>query len=132
MATKTFKAKNNLDLIVKNTKTFIIFEMSEPNDDINHKYVFNFIFEEEVFKLLIEYIKDVANNTWSDFTPKEATSLSTDYFEYYDRKFDSNGYLTILNNGLKIERPSNESLKLYQFNKGRLQSFIYDINLSLK
>lgn len=124
MNTKTFKTIDNINLVVKNNKTFVILEMEEQSDKIR----FDFRFKDEVFIELINYIKELANSMWSDFMPKEATSLRTDYFEYYDRKLENNGYLSIFENGLKIERPCYESLKLYQFNKGRLESFIYDIN----
>lgn len=124
MNTKTFKTIDNINLVVKNNKTFVILEMEEQSDKIR----FDFRFKDEVFIELINYIKKLANSLWNDFLPKEATGYRTDYYEYYDRKLDSNGYLSILSNGLLIERPCCDSLKLYQFNKGRLESFIYDMN----
>jgi hypothetical protein len=59
-------------------------------------------------------------------TPKEAQSEGADYYEYYDREFDNNGYLSIRDNALEIGRPILESNKLYQFNKKKMESFIYD------
>lgn len=118
-----FKTTKNNEFIIKEQRNFIIFETTIENLE----YTFTFEFEEDIFKSLIKHIKDICNKKWSNFKPKEATCLNNDYFEYYDRKFDSNGYLKLLENGFKIERPSLDSKKLYQLNKGRIESLIYDI-----
>ena len=123
MKTKIFKTTDNLSFVIKNTKTFIIFETIEESNS----YKFLFRFNNEVYKELTNYLHTIAKETWTDFTPKCATSLRTDYCEYYDRKFDNNGYLDIIENGFKIERPTLDSLKLYQLNKDKLESLIYDI-----
>lgn len=123
MVIKKFTTIDNQTLLIKRMKLFLIFELMEQSDKIN----FSFRFDKEIFKELVKYIEDAANEIWDDFIPKEATSLRTDYSEYYDRKLDNNGYLDIVKNGFDIERPTLESLKLYQFNKGRLESFIYDL-----
>lgn len=118
-----FKTIDGMDFVIKEMKNFIIFEINQDSNDYN----FSFNFEEDVFSELTAYIEETCNKKWKNFEPKEANSLRSDYFEYYDRKLDNNGYLSLLNNGFKIERPSLDSLKLYQLNKARLESLIYDI-----
>lgn len=118
-----FKTINGMDFIVRDVKNFIIFEINQDSED----YKFSFNFEEDVFLKLITYIEESCNKKWTNFEPKEATNLRSDYFEYYDKKLDNNGYLSLLDNGFKIERPSLDSLKLYQLNKARLESLMYDI-----
>lgn len=124
MDIKIFKTVNDLNLIIKRNKSNIAFEI-EPNQD-NKCYKFSFKFISETFNNLLKYIEVIAKDTWENFTPKEATSIGSDYNEYYDRKLDSNGCLSIYENTLIIERPSLNSEKLYQFNKGKMESFIYD------
>lgn len=124
MDMKIFKTVNDLNLIIKRNKSNIVFEI-EPNQDNKH-YNLSFKFTSETFNDLLKYIEVVAKNTWENFTYKEATSMGSDYAEYYDRKLDSNGCLSIYENVLVIERPSKDSEKLYQFNKGKMESFIYD------
>lgn len=55
-----------------------------------------------------------------------ADSFGADYWEFYDRNTDNNGYLEIWNE-LKFQSPNDETTLLYQFNKRRMESFIYDI-----
>lgn len=124
MNIEVFKTINDLSLIIKRNKSNIVFEI-EPSQNNKH-YNFSFRFDSETFNDLLEYIEVVAKGTWDNFTPKEATSMGSDYNEYYDRKLDSNGSLSIYENVLVIERPSKDSEKLYQFNKGKMESFIYD------
>lgn len=129
MNSKTFKTINGLDLIIKNRKSAIIFEIGQNED--NKNYNFSFQFTPRDFKELLKYIEEIANKTWSNLMPKEADSMGTDYDEYYDREFDSNGCLSIRNNILLLERPVLESNKLYQFNKKKMESFIYDLRKML-
>lgn len=75
---------------------------------------------------LFEFLKEQAVKVWKAFTPKPADSFGADYWEFYDRNTDNNGYLEIRNE-LKFESPSDETTLLYQFNKRRMESFIYDI-----
>lgn len=120
---KNFKTLGDLELIVINRKSAIIFEVKEAEEG---SYRFEFKFSTEVFNELLQHIEYVAGKSWKDITPKEADSMGADYCEYYDRKLDNNGYLSIKKNLLKIERPSLDTNKLYQFNKKKIESFIYD------
>lgn len=123
--TRTFQTKDGLELIVKSRKSAVIFEIEESEP--SKIYKFNFLFTKETFTELVEYIREVSNESWANLTPKLATSMGADYDEYYDRELDNNGYLSILENGLYIKRPMYESGKMYQFNKPKMQSFLYDL-----
>lgn len=76
---------------------------------------------------LLKFLKEQALRIWKSFHPKEADSLSSEYFEFYDRRTDANGYLEFRDETLILESPSEETTLLYQFNKRRMESFIYDM-----
>jgi len=54
--------------------------------------------------------------------PKKAFSLGADY----DRELDNNGYLWITKNKVSIKRPSIDNVRLYQYNKRKMESFLFD------
>lgn len=120
---KIFLDKNDNQLIVTMNKTNIVLSSGEEFDGFN----INFNFSSETFKEVRDTIVDYANKIWTNFNPKEATSEGADYYEYYDRKFDNNGYLTIRDYELMCERPIQESLKLYQLNKRKAESLVFDL-----
>ncbi|QWH09515.1 hypothetical protein [Bacillus mycoides] len=127
MESRTFTSTNGLELIIKSRKSAVIFEIEQMNtQQLKAQYNFEFKFYPEVFSELLQYIENVSNKSWVGLSPKDVDGLGSDYYEYYDRKLDNNGYLTIVKNGLSIERPSLESGRLYQFNKKKMESFIYD------
>lgn len=76
---------------------------------------------------LLTYLKEKATRIWKSFTPKEADSFGADYAEFYDKASDNNGYLDYRDEILLFESPSEETTLLYQFNKRRMESFIYDM-----
>lgn len=89
------------------------------------------VFTKEEFKDLIGELNTVAVEIWGDkFELKEVTSMGNDYYEYYDRKYDNNGYLSVgkyYNDFIvKIERPCKESHRFYRLNKAKAQTFIND------
>lgn len=130
------------NLVVKHRKHAILFENVHKEEGIkknNHRFVFTFTYDE--FQDFAEYIKEIANEAWKDIKPKVATSEGSDYYEYYDRRYDNNGYLSIRDksgqdkNGqveLHIEAPYGSKDTLYQFNKPKIQSFIYDMDKLLQ
>lgn len=109
-------------LVVKSEKSKVIFE-----NNSGKKYTKIFLFTDCEFKEFIEYIQFVSNQVWKNIIPKEAQSEASDYYEYYDKELDNNGYLMIGENNLSIERPSLESNRMYQFNKRKMESFLYDL-----
>lgn len=89
------------------------------------------VFTKEEFKEIIGELKGVAVEIWGDkFELKEVTSMGNDYDEYYDRKYDNNGYLSVGKHHndfiVKIERPCKGSHRFYRLNKAKAQTFIND------
>ncbi|QNR65479.1 hypothetical protein IAQ67_16460 [Paenibacillus peoriae] len=125
MKTKIFTGIDGLELIVNSRKSAVIFEMN--HNQMNNKCSVTYNFEIKDFIELYKYVEIISNESWDNFTPKEANSLGADYYEYYDREHDNNGYLYLREDMLKIDRPLLESNKLYQFNKRKMESFIYDL-----
>ncbi|MHB7981149.1 hypothetical protein CF067_16625 [Clostridium sporogenes] len=115
---------NGLELVVINRRSAVIFEIEQFNKE--GKYDFLLRFSSEVFKDLLKYLETISNKSWTNIIPKECDSFGADYSEYYDRQFDNNGYMSISENTLSVERPCLESNKLYQFTKRKMESFIHD------
>lgn len=124
-----FKTLEGYELLMEKRKSNITFRIkSVPKDvDIENRYSFYFSFDENVFADLIKEFTKAAKSIWKNFNPKEATSWGSDYYEYYDKQYDNNGTLELGKNVLIFERPSSEDLKLYQFNKLKAESFVYDL-----
>lgn len=112
-------------LVVKHRKHAIIFETIEGESGTGND--FKFTFSPDTFREFVDYIIKIADEAWANITPKEADSLGSDYYEYYDKLYDNNGYLSISKCELVIESPYGSVDKLYQFNKPKIQSFIYDL-----
>lgn len=120
-------------LIVKHRKHAIILECINGEENIlENNYLFSFAFTPDEFRKFAEYIKEISNVAWNNVKPKLANSEGSDYYEYYDRRYDNNGYLSIVDKKkhieLHVEAPYGSKDTLYQFNKPKIQSFIYDIN----
>lgn len=94
MDAKEFVDSNGLNLIIEHNKVNIIFKTDIKN--IEKKYYLNLYFNKDTFKQIIKYLESISKDIWKDFYPKEANSISSDYEEYYDKKYDNNGYLKIL------------------------------------
>ena len=112
-------------LVVKHRRSAIIFENANGK---NEKQVdFKYAFTDEELQEFVDYLTEIANEAWNNVKPKEATTIGADYWEYYDRKCDNNGYLRIQKSGIWIEAPHLSKDTLYQFNKAKIESFIYDL-----
>lgn len=126
MKYKTFETLDNRLLVVKNKKAVVYFELG----NVLQGYDFSFKFDAKVFKELIDYLEECSAESWSEIKLRDATSEASDYYEYYDKEFDNNGYLgisTMFDNCLTFERPVLESLRLYKFNKRKMETFLYDL-----
>lgn len=117
MIEQVFTDKHKRKLIVRVNRSNIQIH-TERKDLLDYQFDLNV----ELFK----FLKEQAVKVWKTFTPKEADSFGSDYWEFYDRNTDNNGYLEIRNE-LKFQSPNDETTLLYQFNKRRMESFIYDI-----
>lgn len=125
MAIKTFKALDELEIIVKSSRAALSFEINQEQAKINYHFLFKF--HPEIFKQFVDDIETMAKESWPALQPSEANSEGSDYYEYYDSLLDSNGYLSVKDCALLIERPSLDSTILYRFNKKKMQSFLYDL-----
>ncbi|MCC4383731.1 hypothetical protein LMB54_07935 [Limosilactobacillus reuteri] len=119
MEERIFKDEHGRKVIVRVNKSNIQIH-TEEKKIIDYRF---YLDSDEI----LHYLKEQATRIWKSFHPKEADSLSSDYFEFYDRGTDANGYLEYRNEGLIFESPSEETTLLYQFNKRRMESFIYDM-----
>ncbi|MEK4824522.1 hypothetical protein NSS71_08185 [Niallia sp. FSL W8-0951] len=84
-------------------------------------------FSPDEFKEFVVDIEKFANESWSNIVAKEANSHGSDYEEYYDRKYDDNGSLYIEDEGIRIIAPYWSVDTLYQFNKPKIQSFLFNL-----
>lgn len=76
---------------------------------------------------ILHYLKEQAIKIWKSFRPKEADSFGADYADFYDKATDNNGYLEYRDKMLIFGSPSKETTLLFQFNKRKMESFIYDM-----
>lgn len=85
-------------------------------------------------KDILNFIYKGALSVWKDFKPKEAFSEGSDYYEFYDRKTDTNGYLSVNNHKISFNRRylQGKTLLWYRFNKAKCQSFIFDVRNMLE
>ena len=117
---KNFDDVNGHILTVTTRKHAIIFSRRiEENSYLD--------FSDDVFQEFIAFLKEQANECWSNFKPKEANSFGSDYAEYYDSKLRNDGSLSLGKNGLSIVRPVEGNVCCYQFNKAKMQSFMFDL-----
>lgn len=124
MKERVFETLDGRSLVVKHRRSAIIFE---ANINSNEKPDFKFKFPKDNFNEFARYMESIANEIWSNFAPKDATSEASDYYEYYDKELDNNGYLSICKNCISVEGPQNTTGRIYQFNKAKMQCFIYDL-----
>lgn len=117
MTERVFTDEHERKLIVRVNRSNIQIH-TERKDLLDYQFDLNV----ELFK----FLKEQAVKVWKTFTPKEADSFGSDYWEFYDKNTDNNGYLEIRNE-LKFQSPNDETTLLYQFNKRRMESFIYDV-----
>lgn len=117
MVERVFTDEHKRKLIVRVNRSNIQIH-TERKDLLDYQFDLNV----ELFK----FLKEQAVKVWKTFTPKEADSFGSDYWEFYDRNTDNNGYL-VIRNELEFRSPNDETTLLYQFNKRRMESFIYDM-----
>lgn len=124
MTTSEFVDKNGQKLLITMNRSNIVFSVEKQFKGFD----IEFKFEQEVFNEIKKELWMLSNKVWKNINVKEATSFGSDYFEYYDRQFDNNGTLVLLKAGFKFGRPVTESLKLYQLNKVKTESLLFDLN----
>ncbi|QRG95880.1 hypothetical protein [Lactiplantibacillus plantarum] len=85
--------------------------------------------EFDITSKLVHAFEDAGKRAWKTLNYHDVTGFGNDYCEYYDKKLDNNGCLGIRDDRLVIERPYGSDDKLYQFNKARFETFMYDLHL---
>lgn len=126
MKQKVFTDTKGLELVITHRASAIVFA-TQPADT-GKKDSFAFHFDDHTFKEFRYYLHHIANEAWKNLIVKEANSMGSDYYEYYDRALDNNGYLSISDKTIKLTKPMSDTDKLYQFNKAKIQSFLYDLD----
>lgn len=123
MAVKEVSIKG---LVIKDNKT----NVSIYEDKNKHEFDLRILFTEEEFKCFVRHLEILSSQVWKTLNIKEADNYGSDYFEYYDRVLDSNGYLRLAKTKqgieVKLERPTRNEDKVYQFNKQKMGTFLFD------
>ena len=119
MKERTFKDEHGRKIIVRTNRSNIQIHTEE-------KQILDYLFYLDSVEIL-HYLKEQATKVWKSFRPKEANSFGADYWEFYDKNTDNNGYLEVSKEALVFQSPSDETTLLYQFNKRKMESFIYDM-----
>lgn len=119
MKDKVFKDEHGRKIIVRTNRSNIQIHTEE-------KQILDCRFYLDSVEIL-HYLKEQANKVWKSFCPKEANSFGADYCEFYDKNTDNNGYLEVSKEALVFHSPNDETTLLYQFNKRKMESFIYDM-----
>lgn len=147
MQERIFTDRNGEQLIVRHRKSAVFFLRETDVNIAGYSFPWwtdttpsiqrselerSYRFTQEVFESFIEYMEEIARESWKNFTPKVADSFGADYAEYYDRDFDSNGDLGVSKNQLRIDGPGQNKTddpiaRLYKFNKRKFESFIFDL-----
>lgn len=81
------------------------------------------------FKTFYEKLKELAEITWGNIEPKEATSEASDYYEYYDKELDNNGYFSfnVSKGCIQVTQVYEFNSRVYKFNKRKMQSLLFDL-----
>ena len=119
MNERTFKDEHGGKIIVRTNRSNIQIHTEE-------KQILDYRFYLDSVEIL-HYLKEQATKVWKSFRPKEADSFGADYWEFYDKNTDNNGYLEVSKEALVFQSPGDETTLLYQFNKRKMESFIYDM-----
>ncbi|HJA24424.1 MAG TPA: hypothetical protein H9958_09525 [Candidatus Limosilactobacillus intestinavium] len=120
MIDKVFKDEHGREVIVRTNRSNI-----QIHTKVKELLDYHFYLDSDE---ILHYLQDQATKVWKSFAPKEADSFGADYWEFYDKATDNNGYLRISNDGVIVfGSPSVETTLLYQFNKRRMESFIYGL-----
>lgn len=149
MKDRVFTDQNGQQLIVRHRKSAVFFLRETDLDipgyvspfwagddkdprveptELKRKYKFS----SETLEEFISYMQEVGSSSWSSINPRVADSEGSDYYEYYDRETDNNGYLGFKNNTLSVDGPMQKKtnkpvIRLYKFNKRKFESFLYDL-----
>lgn len=119
---KTYEDVKGDLLVIRHRKSAVFFESGRDFEG----YEISFEFDKETFIEVLTHIKHAASESWAKLNPRDATSEASDYYDYYDAEFDNNGYLSLRDYWISLERPVVDSNRLYKFNKRKMETFLFD------
>ena len=133
---EVFNLQDGKELHVIQNRTNILMELHNWPENIEGQHLRGWIelnFQKQDDERYYQVINEMANKVWKNINIKEADNYGNDYDEYYDRMLDNNGGLRIvtLDDGhfnLKVSQVFAGSSRVYQFNKQKVGTFIYDLN----
>lgn len=128
MPNSAFKSDNGIGLVIKSKKGSLVIEQEDQSSKEKHIAA---KFSPESLHRFTELLQEQALLAWPELHPRNATSSGSDYWEYYDKELDNNGYLSIRSNNLIIEKPWPDSPVLYRFTKRKMESFIFDLKRNM-
>ncbi len=80
-----------------------------------------------VADIFLKDIKDCAEVAWPGIVAKVADSYASDYYAYYDSNYDVEHELDGLHKLIEICGYELNSMACYDFNKRRMQSYLFDL-----
>ncbi|PEE33749.1 hypothetical protein CN271_20830 [Bacillus cereus] len=90
-----------------------------------------FLFDEEESTNLINYLMDLGKRVKPDFAPKYGNSAGSDMYEYYDRKYDNNGYCNATRRldtvVISFDKPYGSEERLYLMTMPKLADLLWAI-----
>ncbi len=91
-----------------------------------------FIFNKEEAENLINYLVELGKRVKPDFAPKYGNSAGSDMYEYYDRKYDNNGYCNATRRldtvVINFDKPYGSEERLYLMTMPKLADLLWAIN----
>lgn len=128
-----FEVEMESNLETKNN--IIILKMEETSGD---ERISGIISEEEA-KNLYNFLLSKAKDKWKTIEIKDVTSAGNDYYDYYDRKFDNNGFAGLNPSSRELSfdcvYTGSKDVKTriaYKFNKAKIQTYLFDLRKFFK
>lgn len=128
-----FEVEMESNLETKNN--IIILKMEETSGD----EVISGIISEEEAKNLYNFLLSRAKDKWKTIEIKDVTSAGNDYYDYYDRKFDNNGFADLNPSSRELSfdcvYTGSKDVKTriaYKFNKAKIQTYLFDLRKFFK
>lgn len=120
-------------LIIKVNRSNIQWELDVSEGYKGRDDSIKLTFSEDAFRELYDVMDDESQKVWKGVNKKYADSDGCDYWEYYGRVLDNNGYLTFVDDtGMRVGYVYlAKSKRIYQFNKQKVGTFLYDFELEL-
>lgn len=127
MTKKRLTTITGTEIIIRQRKTTVLIELVH-NDPNETSYTLQFTPEGYVDAM--DTIKAAAHQAWPNIKPKKYTSVSSHYHGYFDEELSGYGFLIIgTSDQIAITKPDGQNKRMYQFNKRRMESFLFDYEI---